>query len=117
MPLHRKKHYDQRRWLMKQSFETQEKAQRRLDYFFYAIIAAAVVVAMSFSLFKNHNIGRAVLFFLFLIWWTYFALKSDLRRLAKKKGWETVAKNDLRPESGETTRRGYATGRTAEEPD
>jgi len=62
MPLHRKKHYDQRRWLMKQPFEAQEKAQRRLDFFFYAIIAAAVVVAMSFSLFKNHNIGRAVLF-------------------------------------------------------
>lgn len=97
MPLHRKKHYDQRRWLMKQPFEAQEKAQRRLDYFFYAIIAAAVVVAMSFSLFKNHNIGRAVLFFLFLIWWTYFALKSDLHRIAKMKGWETVAKMTYDP--------------------
>lgn len=92
MSLHRKKHYDQRRWLMEQPFEKQEKAKRRLDYFFYAIIAVAVVVAMSFSLFKSHNIGRTVLFFLFLIWWTYFALKSDLHRIAKKKGWETVAK-------------------------
>ncbi len=98
-PLHRKKHYDQRRWLMKQPFEVQEKAQRRLDYFFYAIIAAAVVVAMSFSLFKNHNIGRAVLFFLFLIWWTYFALKSDLHRIAKMKGWETVAKMTYDPKA------------------
>lgn len=97
MPLHRKKHYDQRRWLMKQPFEAQEKAQRRLDFFFYAIIAAAVVVAMSFSLFKNHNIGRAVLFFLFLIWWTYFTLKSDLHRIAKMKGWETVAKMTYDP--------------------
>lgn len=92
MPLHRNKHYDQRRRLMKQPFETQQKAQRRLDYVFYAVIAVAVVVAMSFSLFKDHNIGRVVLFFLFLIWWTYFAFKSDLHRLAKKKGWETVAK-------------------------
>ena len=99
MPLHRKKHYDQRRWLMKQPFEAQEKAQRRLDYFFYAIIAVAVVVAMSFSLFKNHNIGRAVLFFLFLIWWTYFALKSDLHRIAKMKGWETVAKMTYDPKA------------------
>ena len=70
MPLHRKKHYDQRRWLMKQPFEAQEKAPRRLDYFLYASIAAAVVVAMSFSLFKTHNIGRAVRFFLLLIWCT-----------------------------------------------
>lgn len=96
-PSTEKKHYDQRRWLIKQPFEAQEKAQRRLDYFFYAIIAAAVVVAMSFSLFKNHNIGRAVLFFLFLIWWTYFALKSDLHRIAKMKGWETVAKMTYDP--------------------
>ena len=84
---------------MKQPFEAQEKAQRRLDYFFYAIIAVAVVVAMSFSLFKNHNIGRAVLFFLFLIWWTYFALKSDLHRIAKMKGWETVAKMTYDPKA------------------
>lgn len=99
MSLHRKKHYDQRRWLMEQPFEKQEKAQRRLDYFFYAIIAVAVVVAMFFSLFKSHNIGRAVLFFLFLIWWTYFALKSDLHRIAKKKGWETVAKMTYDPKA------------------
>lgn len=47
---------------------------------------------MFFSLFKDHSIGRAVFFFLFLIWWTYFAFKSDLHWLAKKKGWEAVAK-------------------------
>lgn len=92
MPLHRKKHYDQRRRLIKQPFEAQEKAQRRLDYFFYAILAVTVVVAVFFSLFKDHSIGRAVFFFLFLIWWTYFAFKSDLHWLAKKKGWEAVAK-------------------------
>ena len=46
MPLHRKKHYDQRRRLMKQPFEAQEKAQQRLDYFFYAILAVTVVVAV-----------------------------------------------------------------------
>ncbi len=84
---------------MKQPFETQEKAQRRLDYVFYAIIAVAVVVAMSFSLFKDHNIGRAAFFFLFLIWWTYFALKSDLHQIAKKKGWETVAKMTYDPKA------------------
>ena len=99
MPLHRKKHYDQRRRLMKQPFETQEKAQRCLDYFFYAVIAVAVVVAMSFSLFKDHTSGRAVFSFLFLLWWTYYAFKSDLHRLAKKGGWEVIAKITYDPKA------------------
>lgn len=92
MGLHNKKYYQNRRQYIKQPFEVQEKAQRRLDYIFYAILAVAVAVAMTFSFFKDHNIGRGVFFFLFLIWWTYFDFKSDLHRLAKKKGWDTVAK-------------------------
>lgn len=99
MPLHRRKYYENRRRLMKQPYEAQEKVQRRFDYIIYAVIAAAVLFAMSYSLFKDHNIGRAVFFFLFFFWWTYMCFKPELHQRAQKKGWASIAKMTYDPKA------------------
>ena len=92
MGLHNKKYYQKRRQYIKQPFEMQEKGARSLDLAFYAVLSIAVLVAMGYSVFKDSHYSRAVFFALFLIWWTGYCFKSEIHRIAKKKGWETVAK-------------------------
>ena len=92
MGLHSKKYYQKRRQYIKEPFELQEREQRHVDFVFYALLAIAVLVAMGYSIFKDHLFGRAVFCALFLIWWTFFCFKPEIHRFAKKKGWEAVAK-------------------------
>jgi hypothetical protein len=92
MGLHKKKYYQKRRQYIKEPFELQEREQRHVDFVFYALLVIAVLVAMGYSIFKDHLFGRAVFCALFLIWWTFFCFKPEIHRFAKKKGWEAVAK-------------------------
>ena len=91
MGLHNKKYYRKRRQYIKQSFEVQEKGVRCIDYVFYALIALPTLYALVHEFFVS-NFGRAVFFALFLFWWTYFCFKPEIHRLAKKKGWNDIAK-------------------------
>ena len=92
MGLHNKRYYQKRRQYIKQPFEVLQREQRHVDFVFYALLAIAVLVAMGYSIFKDHLFGRAVFCALFLIWWTFFCFKPEIHRFAKKKGWEAVAK-------------------------
>ena len=91
MGLHRKSYYQKRRQYIKQPFEVQEREQRRVDYFFYVIVAVPMLFALVHSVFIK-NYGMAVFFALFLLWWTVLCFKPEIHRLAKKEGWESLAK-------------------------
>lgn len=91
MGLHNKKYYPKRRQYIKQSFEVQEKGVRRIDYVFYVVIALPTLWAFVHALVIS-NFGMAIFFALFFIWWTSLCFRPEIHRLAKKKGWEAVAK-------------------------
>lgn len=91
MGLHRKSYYQKRRQYIKEPFEVQEKGVRRIDHVFYVVIALPTLYALVHECFVS-NFGRAVFFALFFIWWTCFCFKPEIHRLAKKKGWNAIAK-------------------------
>jgi hypothetical protein len=91
MGLHNKKYYQKRRQYIKQPFEVQEKGVRRIDYVFYVVIALPTLWAFVHA-FVINNFGMSIFFALFFIWWTSLCFRPEIHRLAKKKGWEAVAK-------------------------
>lgn len=103
MPLHRKKHYDQRRWLMKQPFEAQEKAQRRLDFFFlrhHRSGGCRCHVVFPFQK-PQHRQGCSLFSVSHLVDLFRSQIRSAPNRQDERLG--NRCENDIRPESGETT--------------
>ena len=78
--------------MIEQPFEAQEKEQRRFDYLIFAVLAAVFLFAIGYSIIKSHNYGLAVLYVLLLGWFAWYSFQSEIHKLAKEKGWDSVTK-------------------------
>ena len=99
MGLHRKNYYQRRKRMIEQTLEAQEKEQRRFNHLVFAVLAAFFLFAIGYSIIKSHNYGMAVIGILLLGWFACYSFQSEIYKLAKEKGWDSVAKMTYDPKT------------------
>ena len=85
--------------MIEQTFEAQEKEQRRFNHLVFAVFAAFFLFAIGYSIIKSHNYGMAVIGILLLGWFARYSFQSEIYKLAKEKGWDSVAKMTYDPKT------------------
>ena len=85
--------------MIEQTLEAQEKEQRRFNHLVFAVLAGFFLFAIGYSIIKSHNYGMAVIGILLLGWFARYSFQSEIYKLAKEKGWDSVAKMTYDPKT------------------